>query len=133
MEMTCPCCSGQPFATCCEPILKGMQPAGTAEALMRSRYTAYVKADVAYLLQSTHPSQRKYYSAKDLLQWATGSQWLRLEILSTQKGQATDTEGKVEFKAYYVDNKAWSQTHHEYSTFKKEGGKWYFVEGELKS
>jgi len=132
MEMTCPCCSGQPFAVCCEPILKGTQPAGTAEALMRSRYTAYVKADVAYLLQSTHPSQRKYYSAKDLLQWATSSQWLRLEILSTQKGQGTDLEGKVEFKAYYVDNKAWSQIHHEHSTFKKEGGKWYFVEGRLK-
>lgn len=131
METTCPCCSNLAFAECCGPILTGTAPAKTAEALMRSRYTAYTKAEVAYLLQSTHPSQRKHYAAKDLLQWATSSLWLRLEIISTQRGQANDLEGKVEFMAYYTDSKGWPQTHHELSTFKKEAGKWYFVEGRL--
>lgn len=131
METTCPCCSHLAFSECCGPILSGTVPAKTAEALMRSRYTAYTKAEVAYLLQSTHISQRKYYSAKDLLQWATGSQWLRLEVLSTQKGKTDDLEGKVEFKAFYTDNKGWPRTHHELSTFKKEAGKWYFVEGKV--
>lgn len=131
METICPCCSGLAFMACCGPVLSGAEPAKTAEALMRSRYSAYVRAEVAYLIQSTHPSRRKYYSAKDLLQWATSSQWLRLEVLSIRKGLANDMEGKVEFKAYYTDSKGWPHVHHEHSTFRKEAGKWYFVEGRV--
>ena len=46
---TCPCASGRPFAECCGPILAGTAKAATAEALMRSRYAAFVKNDMAYL------------------------------------------------------------------------------------
>jgi len=37
----CPCGSGTAYAACCEPMHQGA-PALTAEALMRSRYSAFV-------------------------------------------------------------------------------------------
>ncbi|MGE4560780.1 MAG: SEC-C metal-binding domain-containing protein, partial [Desulfobulbus sp.] len=45
-QALCPCESGLPFATCCRPLLSGEQQAATAEALMRSRYTAYTRAAI---------------------------------------------------------------------------------------
>lgn len=75
----CPCCSKLEFDQCCSPFLKGL-PAPTPEKLMRSRYTAYTLCDSAYILRTTHPSMRKYYSAKSIEQWAKESLWLSLEI-----------------------------------------------------
>ncbi|HUT76233.1 MAG TPA: SEC-C metal-binding domain-containing protein, partial [Polyangia bacterium] len=37
----CPCGSSRDFADCCGPLLGGEGPAETAEALLRSRYTAF--------------------------------------------------------------------------------------------
>ena len=48
----CPCGSGRAFGACCGPALSGERPAPTAEALMRSRYTAFTLHDTAYLLAS---------------------------------------------------------------------------------
>ena len=129
----CYCGLGKEYEQCCEPILKDQKKAQTAEALMRSRYTAYTIADIPYLVQSTHPSQRHFYSATDLKRWALSSKWVRLEILSTEMGKASDTKGFVEFKAYFVDEDLVPQIHHEYSTFSKENGVWYFLKGELKT
>lgn len=129
----CYCCSGKAFELCCEPVLKDQKKAETAEALMRSRYTAYAVVDIPYLVQSTHPSQRHFYSATDLKRWALSSKWVKLEILYTEQGNASDTKGFVEFKAYFVDEDLQPHTHHEYSTFTKENATWYFLKGELKN
>ena len=43
----------------------------TAEELMRSRYSAYVTRNVAYILETTSPKFRKYYSPKSILEWAS--------------------------------------------------------------
>ncbi|WP_375384517.1 YchJ family protein [uncultured Microbacterium sp.] len=53
----CPCGSGVAFDGCCAPALRG-SPAPTAEALMRSRYTAFVVGDTRYLADSWHPGTR---------------------------------------------------------------------------
>lgn len=118
----CSCCSGKPFASCCEPLLLGKDLAQTAEQLMRSRYFAYAHGFIDYLIETTYPSERKYYSRKAVKQWAEENQWLKLEILFS-------SEKIVEFKAYYKDPSAKIQIHHERSTFRFENGKWYFVEG----
>ncbi len=55
--ISCPCGSGAAVDACCEPILKGT-PAPTAEALMRSRYTAHVRRDFDYLQRSHAPETR---------------------------------------------------------------------------
>lgn len=88
---------------------------------MRSRYTAYVRVSVDYLIDTTHPSQRRHYSRKEIRKWAQQSEWLRLEILWS----ASDT---VEFKAYHKDRGA-LKVHHERSTFQKVDDRWYYVEG----
>jgi SEC-C motif-containing protein len=128
----CYCCSGIPFEQCCRPFIKEDRAAETAEALMRSRYSAYVLAAVDYLLKTTHVSTRKSYNASSIKNWAVSSKWLKLEILSREEGMFSDNKGKVEFKAYYLDAKNIPQVHHEYSSFVKENGRWFFVGGKVR-
>ena len=122
-EQTCTCGSGENFVSCCEPFLLEKEFAKTAEQLMRSRYSAYAHGFIDYLIETTYPSQRKYYSRKAVKQWADENQWLKLEIVFS-------SEKIVEFKAYYKDPSAKIQIHHERSTFQFENDKWYFLEGE---
>lgn len=130
--MNCYCCSQKTFETCCELFLSGKAKPATAEELMRSRYSAYATLGIPYLLETTHPSTRKHYNALDLMQWAKECTWQKLEIIHKVAGQAVDTHGKLEFKAYYLDQHHQMRVHHEHSTFKRENGLWYFVEGKVK-
>ncbi|MDR3146171.1 MAG: SEC-C domain-containing protein, partial [Treponema sp.] len=49
---SCPCNSGSPYAECCEPYLRGIEKPPTAEALMRSRYSAYAEHAVDYIIET---------------------------------------------------------------------------------
>jgi len=93
----CPCGSNQPLAQCCGPYLAGEQLPATAEALMRSRYTAYTLQDDNYLLETWHPNTRPDdpHPSND----GDGSVWTGLNIVRTEQGQAGDSEGVVEFVA----------------------------------
>ncbi len=129
MESTvCPCGSGMPFGDCCEPLISG-KPAPTAEALMRSRYTAYVRGDIDYLESTLAPESRHDFDKQSAGDWSQRSEWLQLEILDTEGGKAGDAEGQVEFRAHYIFDKN-RLTHHERSSFRfdSEDGRWYFVE-----
>lgn len=119
----CHCGSGILFSDCCEPYILGAQKAPAAEALMRSRYTAYCLQQADYLLATTHISTRKYHNKEETLLFASQNHWIRLEIL-----KATATI--VEFKAYYLDSSMNPKVHHEKSVFKKEVDRWYYVDGE---
>ena len=119
----CYCNSQKQFKDCCEPYIKGQKKAPTAEALMRSRYSAYATHQADYLVTTTHVSQRALHSKADILLWATANQWQKLEVLN-----ATPTT--VEFKAYYLDSNKKQHIHHEFSTFVQEDGIWYYVDGE---
>lgn len=90
----------------------------TAEALMRSRYTAYVIRDVQYLLHSWHDSTRP-----KTLELEHDTQWIRLNILEY-------SENRVEFVAIYrVNGKAHKLR--ENSRFVREDGCWYYLDGRL--
>ncbi len=123
----CPCGSGRPLAACCEPIIEGA-PAPTAEALMRSRYTAYTLGDIDYIVTSHDAPKGDEVDRDATKQWATESEWLGLEILATDKGGPNDDTGMVEFRARY---KAKDQVvaHHERSNFRKKDGRWMYVDG----
>jgi len=129
--MNCYCGSDQEFEDCCQPFLSGINKPATAEALMRSRYSAYVTANVDYLLRTVHPSTRKLHDAQTIEKWARSSSWQKLEVISTVEGTAKDKKGMVEFKAYYLDEHQQLQIHHELSDFLKELGKWFFVDGKV--
>src|SRR6185369_4104816 len=99
----------------------------TAEALMRSRYTAFTLADVDYVESTTEPASRETFDRDGTLEWAKNSEWMGLEIVSTDKGQEKDKAGQVEFIARYKYEDA-DRVHHERSEFKKHDGQWFFVD-----
>lgn len=125
--MSCPCESGRPFEHCCAPYLAGA-PAPTAEALMRSRYTAYVRHDIDYLLATHDPRTLKEIDRGATEKWARESTWLGLKVLDVAGGQAGDSEGEVEFAARWRVGEQ-EYTHHERSTFRRHEGRWVFTGG----
>jgi SEC-C motif-containing protein len=128
--MKCYCGSKKDFDQCCEPIIAGKVKPANPEALMRSRYSAFALADVAYIEKTTDPSQRDTFDREGTLHWAKSSEWLGLEIVEAPVPEATATTGQVEFIAKYK-HEGQESTHHERSEFKKRDGQWYFVDGRL--
>lgn len=125
----CPCGSGVDFGVCCGAVLSGRYAARTAEALMRSRYTAYVVGSVDYLVQTTLPSARSPKLAADIRETMSAVRWIRLHVLNGC-GEATDSFGIVEFLAEYMDSNGLGQ-HHERSVFRKRKGIWYYEGAEF--
>jgi len=121
----CPCQSGEAFSDCCAPYISGEQLPKTASLLMRSRYTAYVLANINYLQETTLPSMRARYDFASLKQWAEDSEWLSLDVHSE------DTEGdaaRVCFTARYRQ-KGDIFNHSEDSQFIREQNRWFFSQG----
>ena len=124
----CPCGSGQTYADCCKPLIDGSRPAATAEALMRSRYSAYVKTQIDYIYETTHADQRSKFNRQESLAWSRNTEWQSLEILRTENGGENDESGVVEFIARYRE-KDKAVKHHEVADFARVEGRWYFVDG----
>lgn len=122
--MTCHCQSTKPYSKCCEPYHLG-EAAPTAEALMRSRYSAYVLDKGNYLYKSWSQSTRP---SKKSLKQGEPMQWQSLEIIKTEAGTAFDTEGVVEFKASYLAGDK-TETLHEVSRFIRENNRWVYLDG----
>ncbi|KRE82108.1 zinc-binding protein [Arthrobacter sp. Soil763] len=121
-EARCPCLSGEQYGQCCARFHRGDAEAPTAEQLMRSRYSAFVVRDAAYLLRTWHPSTRP--AALDL---DPAMQWRRLDIVSTRRGGPLDTEGTVEFKAWFRHGGE-AGVHHETSRFVRQDRRWYYLD-----
>ena len=121
----CPCGNAnKEYTDCCARYLNGREDAATAEALMRSRYTAYTFENEGYLLSTWHPSTRP-----DSLKLADGphKKWLGLRV--SRHEQTGENHSVVEFVARY---KVGGRAHrlHEISRFVREGGRWFYVDGE---
>jgi SEC-C motif-containing protein len=126
----CPCQSGEAYESCCGPLLRGERAAVSAEQLLRSRYTAFVRQQVDYVVETTHPQTREELDLEHLKDWSEKSTWQGLDVLETQLGGPEDDEGLVEFVAHYDDAQGERVDHHERSVFKKEEGRWLFVDGQ---
>lgn len=122
----CPCGGGE-FLLCCEPYLSGRLVPGTAEALMRSRYSAYVREDIAYLKTTLWPKYQRSFDGPATARWAADSHWTGLSVLAVSKGGEADREGTVLFEARYLAAGK-LVTHRELSLFRKKSGRWYYVE-----
>ena len=114
-----------PFARCCGPCLADFahQPAPDAEALMRSRYCAFVLEDADYLLATWHGSKKP-----PRIDFEPGLKWLGLEV---REHRVLDADhAQVEFVAR---SRAGGRAHrlHERSRFVREDGRWYYVIGDL--
>lgn len=98
----------------------------TAEELMRSRFEAYKRADAQWLLRTWHPSTRP--RGLDL---SGNPAWRGLQIVDTADGGGGDDAGIVEFRATYVGDSGMG-VQHERSRFVREGGRWFYLDGEVK-
>jgi len=123
--LPCPCGSGKPLATCCQPVIRRERCAATAEALMRSRYTAFVLGEAGWLLESWHASTRP--AALDLGE-EPRQKWIGLQVRAHRT--IDEDHAEVEFVARYrVGGRA--QRLHETSRFVREDGRWFYVDGDL--
>lgn len=121
----CPCGSGAAYGGCCGPLLDG-EPAATAQALMRSRYTAYALGRDDHLWRTWHPRTRPAgpFTRADV-------EWLGLTVLAAVAGGAGDDTGTVEFRARYRDPDGEGALH-ETSRFGRRAGRWVYVDGTLR-
>jgi SEC-C motif-containing protein len=122
----CPCGSGNPFESCCAPLLAGA-PASGPEALMRSRYTAFTRADVDYLDRTLAPDARDGFDRGETETWAKEADWRGLEVLSATTDEAAG-RGTVEFVARYRF-RGQIFAHHELASFALRDGRWSYVDG----
>jgi SEC-C motif domain protein len=126
----CPCGSNLAYENCCEPVIKRVRSAATAEELMRARYSAYVKVETDFIFETTHPEFRGDYDHEGTRAWAESSEWDGLEIVATRNGGPDDRAGEVEFIARYREKGA-KREHHETAQFRKEAGDWLFTDARL--
>ena len=124
----CLCGSGIVYQQCCGLFHAGEKIPATAVALMRSRYTAYVLRNVAYLQGTWDASLRPKtidFSRENIT-------WLRLEITEIKKGEAKDSKGVVAFKAFYSQDDE-EHVMNEISRFTKVNGRWFYLDGVIKA
>ncbi|WP_287925823.1 YchJ family metal-binding protein [Diaphorobacter sp.] len=128
----CPCgrtdtrCRPLLYAQCCGRYIDDFahHPAPDAESLMRSRYTAFVREDAGYLLVTWHATQRP-----TALPFEPGVRWLGLQVRAYLP--LSETHAEVEFVARQRDGSGRAHRLHERSRFVREGGRWYYVDGDL--
>ena len=119
----CPCQSGRSYECCCGPYIRGDIPPPTAEALMRSRYTAYTRMDEGHLRATWHGSTRP-----ESLNLASDVpiKWIGLHVIRHEA--ESDGAAIVEFTARHrINGRACRM--HETSRFVREGGRWFYVDG----
>ncbi|UTM56357.1 YchJ family metal-binding protein [Photobacterium sp. CCB-ST2H9] len=126
----CPCGSHRPLTDCCAPVHQNPSAAHHPEQLMRARYSAHVLGLVDFVVATYHPSC-KAEQYRDAIAESVHSEWLRLEVCDSQI--ASETEGYVEFKAFYQEQ---GEKHclHEKSRFLREmvgnSQQWFYIDGE---
>ncbi|WP_409307795.1 YchJ family protein [Pectobacterium sp. B1J-3] len=130
MSESCPCCSGLQYSACCQPYLDNTCVAADPQTLMRSRYTAYVRHDVDYLIATWHPDKQPETSRHAIAESCRDTHWLGLNILSAGSSKMKD-EGYVEFAARYASavNPQETGLMRERSRFLRYHDRWYYIDG----
>ncbi len=119
----CDCGSGKAYPDCCGRFHRGDEYAPTAEALMRSRYSAYVRCEEDYLRKTWAEETCPSSLAQD-----DDVKWLGLKVKAAIGGGEEDDTGEVEFVARY---KLAGKGHrmHERSRFERRNGQWLYIDG----
>lgn len=140
-DQSCPCGLAQ-YSECCQPLHLGAIKAQTAEQLMRSRYSAFAKYEIDYIIQTTAIGQQKALDQTAIADWSKANEWLKLNVVQA-KEKLDKNHAQVEFKAHYHHKKVHKadhgkndqkndemqvQIHHEVSHFVKYEGAWYFLD-----
>lgn len=125
--MNCPCNPLKKYSECCKIAHDNINNVITAEQLMRSRYSAFVLANINYLQKSHHSSTRpSKKEKKEILSWTKSVNWIKLEVLNSTQGLVNNTTGTVSFKAYFLENGSMNIIE-ENSSFCKENNHWVYL------
>jgi len=128
---SCLCGSGLNSANCCQRFIAHKDHPTTAEALMRSRFTAYAQKNEAYLLATWDDASTKKPKFIDFSKEGDVV-WTQLDIIQCKKGAINDKKGLIEFKAHYtLDGEPYVM--HEISRFVFKNGRWFYMDGLVKS
>lgn len=131
MKKLCPCCSGNPYEKCCEIYHLGKEPPN-AQALMRSRYSAYAMKLADYIIKTTHPNNPRFMPnlerfKEEILKFCEETEFRKLEVLHfEEKGD----RAVVVFTAYLTQNGK-DATFTERSNFLKHQGGWRYLDGKM--
>lgn len=126
LSEACPCGSNKTYRQCCEPLHNGA-PAHGAEALMRSRYSAFALNLPDYIQRSWHASTRPAEN-RIANSGAEQTRWLGLQIKRHER--IDDNHALVEFAARYkIAGRAFVL--HEISRFVCEHGAWFYIDGTI--
>ena len=122
----CPCGSGRNLEDCCGAVIAGA-PAATPEALMRSRYTAFVLGKLDHIDRSNAPEIRDDFNRAEAERSVQECEWQGLEVMqATEDG---DT-GTVEFMARF-NRGGQTFVQHELASFCRRDGAWLYLSGKI--
>ncbi|PNH08962.1 hypothetical protein TSOC_004478, partial [Tetrabaena socialis] len=124
---------------CCAPYHRGAAAVPTAEAMLRSRYSAYAAKDPQYIADTTHPDSPEFVGSRSSYTGAVKQTMRRLDplkltILKEDAGASAD-ESFITFKLNrrirdpeVPRNAPELDEVTERSRFERIGGRWYYME-----
>ena len=122
----CPCGSTRAFDECCGPIIAGA-PASTAEALMRSRYTAFANRTLDHVERTHAPEVRDDFNRAEAERLAEECEWKSLEVRrATETGDTAEIEFVVQFR-----REQHTITQAATSCFRRDNGQWLYISNTL--
>lgn len=123
----CPCNKEKRYLECCGMYLQKKLIPPTPEALMRSRYTAYVEGKLDYIRRTMRGQARLNFDKRNIMK--KPQEWLGLQVVRSFNDASNVHVGYVEFIATYkLDREIYEI--HEISEFHLIEDRWYYVAGE---
>jgi SEC-C motif domain protein len=123
----CYCGATLDYSQCCQPFHDGAHLPASAEALMRSRYSAFVVENIQYIKDTMTGEMLDGFSYDDTLAYAKSVDWQRLKVLAAADEDPTATSAWVEFEVYYRLN-GLDKCLYEYSLFQRTDERWFYVD-----
>lgn len=123
------------YDACCGPCHRGEREAADAEALMRSRYAAFVKGELAYLWRTLHPDHEDRAAPEaaclaSLAETCARHRFAGLRVLE-HRGPDADGLAEVRFVARVFERKSGRDVSFvERSVFAHDGVGWRYLYGE---
>ncbi len=122
-QQACPCRSGKSYQECCQPLHNLETKPASCEALMRSRYCAFILQLGEYLFNTYHLDFRGDLTIEQLSE--KSANWVNLQIV---EAESLETTGFVEFKAWFIEDDKLC-CFHERSNFAKDHDQWLYCDG----
>ena len=132
LHETCPCGSGLQYVICCRRMIEGDMRAQNPEMLMRSRYTAYTRLNIAYIDRTVAGDARRDFCSRSAKRWAQSVIWQSLSVIDVSSVDTFSRVGTVTFEARYIE-KGRLCVMTEKSRFECINGEWFYVAAEVSS